>query len=119
MTTSHGPFSRKLLMVAAVVGVSAIPLSAIHPALALLSLPLCAIASYSLFNVVSRTLVKKPYQPPTRNAPEWCEERAWSDWLLFGPEVVLFVSLLLLFGDIGDCLSHKHMWLSWWSICAK
>jgi hypothetical protein len=119
MVSAPPTFSRKTIIVAACLAAASIPLSKLHAMFSLAALPLCAVASYSIFNGVSRALFKKEYQPPTRiGIPEWRPERRWSDWLLFVPEVLLFVGLLFLFGNVGDCMSHRHVWVSWWSLCS-
>lgn len=106
-------------VVLAALGMSglAVVLSYVHPLFALLAALMCAFVSYYPIDVISRIAFNKEFQPPTRGASDWDASRRWSDWLLLLPWVLLFVNLLFVFGEVADCMHHKNIWKSGWSLC--
>jgi hypothetical protein len=44
-------------------------------------------------------------------------ESQWGDWLLFVPFIFTLVALLSVFGEIGDCLAQRHVWIGWVTLC--
>jgi len=111
---------RTLAVWCVALAVLAWPLSYLGSFLAILTMPLCALVSFGLFDAISGRLFRRPYQPPMRYpASDVSKGRAWSDWLLFVPEVLFFVSLLFLFGQASDCLHGTNVWNGWWHLCKK
>jgi hypothetical protein len=98
----------------------AAPLSYLSSVWAILAMPLCALVSYASFDLISRLLFRKSYQPPARiTDSEMRNGRSWSDWLLFVPEVFFFLNLMFVLGGLADCLHGTHVWKGLISVCEK
>lgn len=96
---------------------AALPLTYLHPMYAVLSVLTWVFISYYLFDFLSRMLFAKRFHPPTRFVSEWDWTRRASDWLSFVPFLMVFVCLLLAFGEIGDCTGERNVWKRGWEIC--
>lgn len=110
------PISNGKLFLACTVFVPiGIVLSIIHPLFALMSGGFSAAISFILFQWLSRRLFGKDFNPPSKvpGSPS----PTWSDYCLFLPYAVLFVSILFFFGNIADCLWGTKLWNGWFSIC--
>lgn len=97
----------------------AVPLTFLNPIFAILGAGMCVFASYYLFDLISRALFSKEFQPPSRHSSEWDATRRASDWFLSIPFLLVFVLFLFAFGEIGDCLGGRDVWKSGWQLCKR
>lgn len=108
---------RRVLLYSVGLTMAALPMTYLHPIFATLSALTWVFVSYYLFDFFSRILFAKGFHPPTRFASEWDLTRRASDWLLLVPFLMVFVSLLFAFGEIGDCIGGRDVWKSGWELC--
>jgi hypothetical protein len=80
----------------------------IHTAGAFAGFPLSFLVSWLFWDFVSRHFCGKQFRPPSKYGSD--ANCARTDWLLFVPFVVTWVSLLFAFGSYADWIRGEHKW---------